>query len=63
MMTSTYPRVINNYKFDDYVDYINLIDLEIIEDTTMSASYPDLHIEIHSEDQLRMKLYDKRDYL
>jgi hypothetical protein len=28
----------------------------------MFASYPDLHLEIHSEDQLSMKLYDQRDY-
>jgi hypothetical protein len=27
----------------------------------MSASYLDLHLEIDSEEQLRMKLYDKRD--
>jgi hypothetical protein len=29
----------------------------------MSASYLDLHLEIDSEERLRMKRYDKKDYL
>ena len=54
--------LINNYKFGDYVDHIFFIDLKIIEDATdtaRSVSYPDLHLVIDSEGQLRMKLYDK----
>ena len=48
----------------DFVDRIYPIELEIKDttDTYMSASYLDLHLEIDSEDRLRTKLYDKRDY-
>jgi hypothetical protein len=43
---------------------INPIELEIKDttDTDRSASYLDLHLEIDSEGQLRMNLYDKRNY-
>ena len=39
------------------------IELEIKDttDTDRFASYLDLHLDIDSEGQLRMKLYDKRD--
>jgi hypothetical protein len=49
--------------FGDFVDCIYPIELEIKDttDTDRSASYLDLHLEIDSEEQLRMKLYDKRD--
>ena len=50
---------LNNSRF---WDLINPIKLEI-KDTTyidMSASYLDLHLEIDSEERLRMKFYDKR---
>ena len=47
-----------------YPDHIHPIELEI-KDTTYtarSASYLDLHLEMNSEDRLRIKkLYDKRD--
>ena len=47
-----------------FVDRIYPIELEKKDttDTDMSASYLDLHLEIDSEDRLRTKLYDKRDY-
>ena len=46
-----------------FVDRIYPIELERNDttDTDISASLLDLHIEIDSEDQLRTKLYDKRD--
>jgi hypothetical protein len=53
---------LNKSRFDDFVDGIYLIELEINEtaDTDRSASYIDLH-EIDSGERLRTKLYDKRD--
>jgi hypothetical protein len=39
-----------------------LIYLLSTKDTGRSASYHDGHFEIDSEDRLRTKLYDKRDY-
>jgi len=43
-----------------FVDRIYPIELEKKDttDTTRSASYLDLHLEINSEGRLRMKLYD-----
>jgi hypothetical protein len=54
---------LNNSRFDDFVDRIYPIELEIKDttDTDKSASYLDLHLEIDSEGRLRTKLYDKRD--
>ena len=54
---------LNNSRFDDFVDRIYPIELEIKDttDTDTSASYLDLHLEIDSEGRLRTKLYDKRD--
>jgi hypothetical protein len=46
------------------VDRISLIEFEIkytTEDTAISVSYLDLHIEIDSGFQRGTKLYDKRD--
>ena len=42
---------LNNSTFDDFVDYIYSIELEIknTTDTDMFASYLDLHLEINSE--------------
>ena len=52
-----------NSRFGDFVDCIYPIELEIKDttDTDRSASYLDLHLEIHSEGLLKAKLYDKRD--
>ena len=52
-----------NSRFGDFVDRIYLIELGIKDttDTERSASYLDLHLEIHSEGLLKAKLYDKRD--
>jgi hypothetical protein len=52
---------LNNSRFDDFVDRIYSIELEIEDttDTDRSASYLDLHLEIDSEGRLRTKLYDK----
>jgi hypothetical protein len=52
-----------NSRFGDFVDRIYPIELEIKDttDTDRSASYLDLHLEIHSEGLLKAKLYDKRD--
>jgi hypothetical protein len=49
---------LNNSRFDDFVDRIYPIELEIKDttDTDRSASYLDLHLEND-----RTKLYDKRD--
>jgi hypothetical protein len=54
---------LNNSRFDDFVDRIYPIELEIkdITDTDKSASYLDLHLEIDSDGWLKTKLYDKRD--
>ena len=51
---------LNNSSFDDFVDRIFPIELEIkdTKDTDRYVSYFDLHLEMHS---LRTKLYDKRD--
>ena len=53
---------LNNYRFGDFVDRINPIELKIKDttDTARSASYIDLHLEIDSKGRLRRKLYDKR---
>ena len=54
---------LNNSRFDDLVDRIYPIELEIKDttDTDRSASYLDLHLEIESQGRLKTKLYDKRD--
>jgi hypothetical protein len=54
---------LNNSRFDDFVNCIYPIQLEINDttDTERSASYLDLHLEIDSEWRLRTKRYDKRD--
>ena len=53
----------SNSRFNDLVDRIYSTELEIKEttNTDRSSSYLDLHLEIDSEERLRMKLYDKRD--
>ena len=54
---------LNNSRFCDFVDRIYPIELEIKDttDTDRCASYLDLHLEIDNEQQLRTKLYEKRD--
>jgi hypothetical protein len=54
---------LNYSRFGDFVDRIYHIELEIKDttDTDRSALYLDLHLEIDSEERLRMKPYDKRD--
>ena len=54
---------LNNSRFDDFVDRIYPIELEIKDTTDIakSASYLDLHLEIDIGWRLRPKLYDKRD--
>ena len=54
---------LNNSRFDDFVDPIYPIELEIKEttDTDRSASYLDLHFAINCEGRLPTKLYDERD--
>ena len=54
---------LNNYKFDDFVDRIYPIEHEIKDatDTDRCACYLDLHLEIDSDDWLRMQSYEKRD--
>ena len=54
---------LNNSTFDDFVDYIYSIELEIknTTDTDMSDLYLDLHLQIDSEGRLKTNLYDKRD--
>ena len=54
---------LNNSKFDDYVERIYPIELEIKDttDTVNSASYFDLHLRIDNEGLLKTKLSDKRD--
>ena len=47
---------LNNYRFGDFVDRIYPIELEIKDTTDRSASYPDLHLEIGSEERLTTKL-------
>ena len=56
---------LNNSKFDDYVDLIYLIELEIkyTTDITRSTSYLDLHIDNDSKGRVRAKLKDKRDHI
>ena len=51
-----------NSKFDDYVDRIYLIKLEIkaTTDITRSTSYLYLQIDVENEDRLRTKLIEKR---
>jgi hypothetical protein len=51
---------LNNSRFDDFVDRIDPIELEIT-DTDRSASYLDLHLENDSEGRVITKHYDKRD--
>ena len=54
---------LNNSKFDDYVDIIYPIELEIkyTTDIARSTSYLDLHIDNDSEGRVRAKPKDKRD--
>ena len=54
---------LNNPKFSDFVDRIYPYELEIKDttDTTKSASYLDLYLEIDNDGRLKTKLYDKRD--
>ena len=54
-----------NSRLGDFVYRIYPIELEIKDttDTHMYTSYLNLHLKIDSEDRLRTKLYDKRDYL
>ena len=54
---------LNNSRFDDLVDRIYPIRIELKEttNTDRSTSYLDLHLEIDCEERLRMKLYDRRD--
>ena len=54
---------LNNSRFGDYLHLIYPNELEIKDttDTTKSASYLDLHLEIDSRGRLQTKLYDKRD--
>jgi len=61
--TLRYIDDVHNSTLGDFVDRISPIDLEIKNNTdgAMSVSYLDLHIEIDSEGQLIMKLYEKRD--
>ena len=51
---------LNYSRFGDFVDRFHPMELEI-KDTTDTASYLDLYLEIDCEGWLRMKLYDKRD--
>jgi hypothetical protein len=55
--------ILNNSKFDDFVDDINPIELEIKDttNTARSASYFDLCIKIDSDVRLRTKRCGKRD--
>ena len=57
-----FPKIIS---YCDYFDCIYSIDIEIedTENTVRSASYLNIHLDIYSDDRLRTKLYDKRDYL
>jgi hypothetical protein len=52
---------LNNSKFDDYVDPIEL-EIKDTTDITRSTSYLDLHIDNDSKGRLRAKLKDKRDH-
>ena len=54
---------LNHPKFGDYLNDIYPPELEIKDttDTSMSASYLDLYLEIDNSGQLKSKLYDKRD--
>ena len=51
---------LNSYKFDDLVDRIYPIELEIKDTTSRSDSHLDLHPEIDSQVRLKTSLYDKR---
>ena len=53
---------LNNSRFDDLVDRIYPVELEIKDttDTDRFASYLDLHLEVDSEGRIRTKPYDKR---
>ena len=54
---------LNNPKFSDFVDRIYPYELEIKDttETTKSASYLDLFLEIDNDGRLKTKIYDKRD--
>ena len=54
---------LNNSHFCDYVQRIYPKELEIKDttDSSLSAAYLDLYLEIDSEGHLKTKLYDKRD--
>ena len=47
---------LNNSEFGDFV-YLIELEIKYVTDTGRPASY----IDLHSEDELRTKLYDKRD--
>jgi hypothetical protein len=49
---------LNNSEFGDFV-YLIELEIKYVTDTGRPASY----IDLHSEDELRTKLYDKRDDL
>jgi len=51
----------SNSKIDNYVDHICPIELVVKDTTDTARSVSYLHLEIDSEDRLRMKLSDKRD--
>ena len=53
-------RSLNNSRFGDVVHRIYPIELEI-KDTTDTASYLDIHLEIDTEGRSRTKLFDKTD--
>jgi hypothetical protein len=50
--------ILNNSKFNDYVDPIEL-EIKYTTDITRSTSYLDLHIDNDSEGRVRAKLKDK----
>ena len=54
---------LHKYKFDDYVDLIYSIELELkyTTDIARCTSYLDQHIDNDSEGRVRAKLKDKRD--
>ena len=54
---------LNNSKFGDFCRiYLSAWNKDTTK-TTKSASYPNLHLDIDSEDQVRTKVYDERDDL
>jgi hypothetical protein len=53
-----------NFKLVDFLDQIYPIEVEIKDttDTTRSASYLDIHLEIDNEGRLGTKSYDRRNH-